>query len=235
MRSPFHRLCRRLKGSIRHGSARLSHGRGSVLTSSGSSSVGFKMYPRNGHAIENISHRQRDQLYSRHDTTYKISSAPDLISKTEKEQTFSMRDNTFHRNSTLILNSSSQVYSGPEDNSTEPHESLTESSTITFMDSYNLDESVENHTLQGVGMIYLKEFVLIDDDEDGDMSLREKTVTDFSVRDGKAADLVCGRLLSTSTDSLSECKDESSVRGPPPPEAAEAVHKKNPCCLCTLL
>lgn len=195
--------------------------------------VDFKMYPRNGHAMENNSQTWRDQLCSRDDTTYKISSAPDLFSKTEKEQKFSKRDETFYRNSALILDSSSQVYSGPEDNSTEPHESLTESSTITFVDGYTLEESVETHNPQGVGMIYLKEFVLIDDDEDGDMSLREKTVTDFSVMDGKAADLVCGRPLSTSTGSLSDCKDESSVRGRPP--EAETVHKKNHCCFCALL
>ncbi|XP_014869790.1 paralemmin-2 [Poecilia latipinna] len=193
------------------------------------------MYPGNGHTVEVNAHKRRDQLRSRGDTTHRVPSAPDLIPRTEKEQTFSVRGETFHRNSTPVLDSSSHIYSGPEDNSTEPHKSLTESSTITFVDGYTLEESVEYHSLQRAGTTYLKEFVLIDDDEDGDMSLREKTVTDFSVRDGNAADLVCGRLLSTSTGSLSESKDESSVRGPPPLEEVEAVHKDNPCCSCTVL
>ncbi|XP_036000528.1 uncharacterized protein si:ch211-12e13.12 [Fundulus heteroclitus] len=190
--------------------------------------MGVKMYPRNGHALESNSHTHRDQLSRRDDATYKVSSAPDLIPESGKEQTFGMGEQTFHRTSMLILDSSSQVYSGPEDNSTEPHESLTESSTFTFVDGYTLEEPVENHSpQQGVGRIYLKELVLIDDDEDGDMSLREKTVTDFSVRDGKAAELVCGRLLSTSTGSLSECREEGA--------RAEAVQGKKTCCSCTLL
>lgn len=193
------------------------------------------MHPGNGHVMEVNAHKRGDQVRSRDDTTHRVPSAPDLIPRTEKEQTFSMRGETFHRNSTPVLDSSSHIYSGPDDNSTEPHESLTESSTITFVEGYTLEESVEDHSLQGAGTTYLKEFVLIDDDEDGDMSLREKTVTDFSIRDGNAADLVCGRLLSTSTGSLSESKDESSVCGPPPPEEAEAVHKDGPCCSCTVL
>ncbi|XP_015252105.1 PREDICTED: paralemmin-2-like [Cyprinodon variegatus] len=189
--------------------------------------MGFKMYPKNGHAMENNPHTR-----SRDESTFKISSAPDFIPKTEKELKLSTKEERFYKNSALILDSSSQVYSGLDDNSTEPHESLTESSNVTFVDSYTLEESVDNHSLNEVGMIYLKEFVLIDDDEDGDMSLREKTVTDFSVRDGKAADLVCGRLLSTSTGF--DCKDESSFHGPTSPEEVRAEHKKN-CCFCTLL
>uniref|UniRef100_A0A3P8RSX7 Uncharacterized protein n=1 Tax=Amphiprion percula TaxID=161767 RepID=A0A3P8RSX7_AMPPE len=139
------------------------------------------------------------------------------------------------RNSSWMMDSSSQAYSGPEDNSTDPHETLTETSTLTFVDAHTMDESVENHSLDGVGMIYLKEFVLIDDDDDGDMSLREKTVTDLSVMDGKAADLVCGRLLSTSSCSFSECKEESSAPEAAPPEEAETAHEKKRCCFCTLL
>uniref|UniRef100_A0A8C4E8I3 Paralemmin-2 n=1 Tax=Dicentrarchus labrax TaxID=13489 RepID=A0A8C4E8I3_DICLA len=128
-----------------------------------------------------------------------------------------------------------QAYSGPEDNSTDPHETLTETSTLTFVDTHTMEESGENYSLHGVGMVYLKEFVLIDDDDDGDMSLREKTVTDLSVMDGKAADLVCGRLLSTSSGSLSECKEDTPAPEVPPPEEVETAHKKKCCCFCTIL
>uniref|UniRef100_A0A8C3G615 Uncharacterized protein n=1 Tax=Cyclopterus lumpus TaxID=8103 RepID=A0A8C3G615_CYCLU len=128
-----------------------------------------------------------------------------------------------------------QAYSGPEDNSTDPHETLTETSTLTFVDVHNLEDSAENYSLHGLGMVYLKEFVLIDDDDDGDMSLREKTVTDLSVMDGKAADLVCGRLLSTSSGSVSECKEECAAHEVPPPEEVETAHEKKRCCFCTVL
>uniref|UniRef100_A0AAR2K4S1 Si:ch211-12e13.12 n=1 Tax=Pygocentrus nattereri TaxID=42514 RepID=A0AAR2K4S1_PYGNA len=51
--------------------------------------------------------------------------------------------------------------------------------------------------------------ILIDEDDD-DMSLRERTVTDCSVTDGNAAQLVCGRLLSISSDSSpSVCEKQS--------------------------
>lgn len=132
-----------------------------------------------------------------------------------------------------MLDSSSQACSGAEDNSTDPHD-LTESSTLTFVDVHTTEDSAENHSGHGLGMVYLKEFVLIDDDDDGDMSLREKTVTDLSNMDGKAADLVCGRLLSTSSGTVSESKDESPAPEPPPIGSDPACEKKA-CCFCTLL
>nr|XP_008285297.1 PREDICTED: paralemmin-2-like [Stegastes partitus] len=193
--------------------------------------VGFKMFPGNGHVTENGSQARRDQVTG---GTGRMSSVADIISN-NREQKYNMKDESVFRNSTWMMDSSSQAYSGTEDNSTDPHETLTETSTLTFVDAHTMDESVENHSLHGVGMIYLKEFVLIDDDDDGDMSLREKTVTDLSVMDGKAADLVCGRLLSTSSCSVSECKEESSAPEVPPPEEAETAHGKKHCCFCTLL
>ncbi|XP_049907163.1 paralemmin-2-like [Epinephelus moara] len=196
-------------------------------------SVAYKMYPGNGHAIENGSHTKRDQVTSR-DGTGKMSSVPDIISNSQ-EQRCSMKDEGAQRNTMWMTDSSSQAYSGPEDNSTDPHETLTETSTLTFVDIHTMEDSAENHSLHGVGMVYLKEFVLIDDDDDGDMSLREKTVTDMSVMDGKAAELVCGRLLSTSSGSLSECKEESPAPEAPPPEAVETAHEKKRCCFCTVL
>ncbi|KAF1388832.1 hypothetical protein PFLUV_G00066810 [Perca fluviatilis] len=194
-------------------------------------SVAFKMYPGNGHALENGSHNRRDG-----DGTGKMSSVPDIISDSQDQMyRYSMRDDSVERNSTSMIDSSSQAYSGPEDNSTDPHEALTETSTLTFVDVHTMEESAENHSLHGVAMVYLKEFVLIDDDDDGDMSLREKTVTDLSVMDGKAADLVCGRLLSTSSGSVSECKEESLAPEAPPPGEVETARGKKRCCFCTVL
>ena len=192
--------------------------------------VAFRMYPGNCHTIENGSHNMRDQITSC-DGAGKL---PDIISRSQ-DQNYSMKDESVNRNSAWMMDSSSQAYSGPEDNSTDPHETLTETSTLTFVDGHIMEESADNHSLHGVGMVYLKEFVLIDDDDDGDMSLREKTVTDLSVMDGKAADLVCGRLLSTSSGSVSECKEESPAPEAPPPEEVKTAHEKKRCCFCTIL
>ncbi|CAG02463.1 unnamed protein product [Tetraodon nigroviridis] len=78
------------------------------------------------------------------------------------------------------------VDSSSQGESTDPQETLTESSTLTFVDAHAAEES---SSLGGVATVRLREFVLIDDDDDGDMSLREKTVTDVSVTGGAAADL----------------------------------------------
>lgn len=187
--------------------------------------VAIKMYSGNGHATENSSLGK---------VTSQDGKMPDIISNSQ-DHLDHMKDKSVHRDSMWMLDSSSQAYSGPEDNSTDPHESLTESSTLTFVDAQTMDDSAENHSLHEVGIVYLKEFVLIDDDEDGDMSLREKTVTDLSNTDGKAAELVCGRLLSTSSGTVSESKEESPVPEAHLPEDIETTHKKKHCCFCTIL
>ncbi|KAJ8006031.1 hypothetical protein DPEC_G00124040 [Dallia pectoralis] len=135
----------------------------------------------------------------------------------------------------LRESSSSPLCSGPEDNWTDAHETLTETSTMTFADEQTIDESGETHSLLGVIEVPVKEFVLIDDDDDGDMSLREKTVTDLSVMDGNAADLVCGRLLSVTTDMSSECKEECRSPEPLTPAPTESQTKKQRCCFCSIL
>ncbi|KAE8291658.1 Immediate early response 3-interacting protein 1 [Larimichthys crocea] len=181
--------------------------------------VAFKMYSGNGHATENGSHIRRDQVTSR-DGTGKMSSVPDVISNS-RDQRYNINDETVQRNSAWMMDSSSQAYSGAEDDSTDPHETMTETSTLTFVDAHTMEESVEDHSLHRVEMVYLKEFAMIDDDDDGDMSLREKTVTDLSVMNGKAAALVCERLMSTSSGSVSECKEESPAPEAPSPEEVE--------------
>lgn len=183
--------------------------------------VAFKLYSGNGHAADSTSHIKP---FGPHRDDF--SDNPDLRLKGQKEE-------GFQKNSTWVLETSSQAYSGPEDNSTDPPETMTETSTLTFVDTQILEES---HSLQGAGTIYLKEFVLIDDDDDGDMSLREKTVTDLSIMDGRAADLVCGRLMSTTSGSLTESREETAASPEaPPPDQPETLHTKRHCCFCTLL
>lgn len=118
-----------------------------------------------------------------------------------------------------VQRDSSTCTSGLED------ETLTESSTLTYTEN-----------LQGVQVVHLKEFVLIDDEDDGDMSLREKTVTDMSTADGRAAQLVCGRIASTSSDSLSEVEKKGEEPAwpaeAPPPEEEE---QKRCFCSCSIL
>lgn len=118
-----------------------------------------------------------------------------------------------------VQRDSSTCTSGLED------DTLTQSSTLTL---------AENQ--QGVQVVRLKEFVLIDDEDDGDMSLREKTVTDMSTADGRAAQLVCGRVASSSTDSMSEEKEGEEAAGPteaPPPEEEE--QRQHLCSSCSIL
>lgn len=120
-----------------------------------------------------------------------------------------------------IQRDSSTCTSGLED------ETLTESSTLTFAEN-----------LQAVQVVHLKEFVLIDDEDDGDMSLREKTVTDMSTADGRAAQLVCGRVASTSSDSLSDHQVKKWEEPAWPTEAPPPEEEEQPgrCfCSCAIL
>uniref|UniRef100_A0A3P8VKA0 Uncharacterized protein n=1 Tax=Cynoglossus semilaevis TaxID=244447 RepID=A0A3P8VKA0_CYNSE len=133
------------------------------------------------------------------------------------------------------MDSTSQAYSGAEDNSTDPQETLTETSNLTFMDAPTFDGPAENCSLHGVTTVCLKEFVLIDDDDDGDMSLREKTVTDLSIMNGRAAELVCGRVLAFSSSSESDCGEEETV-APETPTVEDVVTPQGSgrCCSCTV-
>ncbi|XP_072289403.1 uncharacterized protein [Eucyclogobius newberryi] len=131
------------------------------------------------------------------------------------------------KNTTWVLDMSSPA----EDNSTDPPETMTETSTLTFVDAQILEE-----TVPCTGGVYLKEFVLIDDEDDGDMSLREKTVTDISVMDSRAAELVCGRIVSTSSGSLTESKEGTPVSPEAPPaDLTQTLHARRRCCHCTIL
>uniref|UniRef100_A0A8B9HMN4 Si:ch211-12e13.12 n=1 Tax=Astyanax mexicanus TaxID=7994 RepID=A0A8B9HMN4_ASTMX len=97
--------------------------------------------------------------------------------------------------------------------------SLEKSSSMGVVDSSNMASSEDVRTL---ACVLRSEVILIDEDDD-DMSLRERTVTDCSVTDGNAAQLVCGRLLSVSSDSSpSVCERRSqSLAETPVPEQEE--------------
>lgn len=172
--------------------------------------VAFKTHPGNGHATADGSHS---------------------IVPNSHRRSSSAREAT-RRSSSGTVEPGSQAPSGAEENSTDPQETLTESSTLTFVDAHGTEES---SSLPGVGTVYLKEFVLIDDDDDGDMSLREKTVTDMSLMDGGAAELVCRRLFSSSSGSVSDGKVESAAPDDPRPEETGTTPDKPRCCLCSIL
>lgn len=126
------------------------------------------------------------------------------------------------RKPSWVTDSSSQA------GSADPHHALTQSSTLTLVDARGAEES-------SVGTTCLKEFVLIDDDDDGDMSLREKTVTDVWLTGGAAAELVCRRLFSSSSASVSDAREESPPPDAPRPEETPTSPEQTRCCLCSIL
>lgn len=192
-------------------------GGSSVLVSHDYQRVAFKTFPSNGHATENGSQPRRGQL---------AVCVPDVVPNHHGRSCKGTEGGP--RMSSWVLESSSQA----EENSTDPHDTLTESSTLTFVDAHTTEDS---SSLLGLGTVHLKEFVLIDDDDDGDMSLREKTVTDMSLMDGGAAELVCRRLFSTSSGSVSDGKVESPAPDQPGPEDSQRTKDKTRCCLCSIL
>ncbi|XP_029617774.1 paralemmin-2-like [Salmo trutta] len=173
--------------------------------------VVYEVYPGDVRIMENDAHSQRLFQVTNRDGGGKVPSPSDVVTNGRGQNDLQDQNAPKVCNVMLICDaSSSQPCSGPEDNSTDTHETLTETSTMTFVDAHTVYELGETHSLLCVMEVHInKEFVLIDDDDDGDMSLREKTVTNMSIMDGNAADLVCGRRLSISTDTYSECKEES--------------------------
>ncbi|XP_031672181.1 paralemmin-2 [Oncorhynchus kisutch] len=170
--------------------------------------------------MENGAHSQRQGLckVTSRDGGGNVPSPSGVVTNGRRQKDLQDQKAGNNSNSMLMCHASiSQPCSGPEDNSTEAHKTLTVTSTTIFVDAHTIDESSETHSLLGVMEVHIKEFVLIDDDDDSGMSLREKTVTDMSIMDVNAADLVCGKLPSITTDTSSECKEESLAPEPPPP------------------
>ncbi|XP_028318168.1 palm2 and akap2 fusion isoform X2 [Gouania willdenowi] len=88
--------------------------------------------------------------------------------------------------------------------------------TMVFLGYQDVEDTSESRRLLGFDGAVKAEVVLID--EDDEKSLREKTVTDISVIDGTAADLVSGRPTTSdaaSTELSSEGREPDSASSPP--------------------
>ncbi|TRZ04542.1 hypothetical protein DNTS_014387 [Danionella cerebrum] len=108
-------------------------------------------------------------------------------------------------------------------------------SLMGFIDSSNLESSEDIRTVACIQVDVKTEVVLIDEDDD-DMSLRERTVTDVSTTDGNAAELVCGRLMSISSSSSHSFCDERVMTSDERTEEQEPTKdQKRPCCLCVIV
>ncbi|XP_061654976.1 PALM2-AKAP2 fusion protein isoform X2 [Phyllopteryx taeniolatus] len=112
---------------------------------------------------------------------------------------------------------------GPE-LSSMPQTSAEHPVTMVFLGYQDLEDTSESQRLLGFDGAVKAEVVLID--EDDEKSLREKTVTDLSIIDGTAADLVSGRPVTSeavSTELSSDGREPNSAASPPPnPDANKA-------------
>ncbi|KAG1957914.1 paralemmin-2 [Pimephales promelas] len=116
---------------------------------------------------------------------------------------------------------------------------IDKSSLMGFIDSSYLESSEDVQTVPCIQVDVKTDVVLIDEDDD-DMSLRERTVTDMSTTDGNAAELVCGGLQSISSDSShSLCDGRSQEQGSimETPNEEQELPKKHTrsCCLCVII
>uniref|UniRef100_A0A3P8WYI8 Palm2 and akap2 fusion n=1 Tax=Cynoglossus semilaevis TaxID=244447 RepID=A0A3P8WYI8_CYNSE len=93
-----------------------------------------------------------------------------------------------------------------------PQASAEQPITMVFLGYQDVEDTSESRRLLGFDGAVKAEVVLID--EDDEKSLREKTVTDMSIVDGTAADLVSGRPGTFQTTTLSS--DPHPVLRPPP-------------------
>ncbi|KAI2664990.1 Paralemmin-2 [Labeo rohita] len=126
-----------------------------------------------------------------------------------------------------------------EDSLIDPSLDMDKSSLMGFIDSSNLESSEDVQTAPCIQVDVKTDVVLIDEDDD-DMSLRERTVTDLSTTDGNAAELVCGGLQSISSNSShSLCDGRSLEQGSTnetPQEKQEPPKKqKRTCCHCVII
>lgn len=118
--------------------------------------------------------------------------------------------------------------------------------TMVFLGYQDVEDVSESRRLLGFDGAVKAEVVLID--EDDEKSLREKTVTDLSIIDGTAADLVSGRPATSeaaSTELSSDGRDGAdSASSPPHGEAAPlppgltpatGTDKRKRCQCCILM
>ena len=119
--------------------------------------------------------------------------------------------------------------------------------TMVFLGYQDIEDVSESRRLLGFDGAVKAEVVLID--EDDEKSLREKTVTDISIIDGTAADLVSGRPATSeavSTELSSDGREPDSTSSPPanpdvnaaPPPGltpATGTDKRKRCQCCILM
>lgn len=102
------------------------------------------------------------------------------------------------------------------DLSSQPQASMEHPVTMVFLGYQDIEDTSESRRLLGFDGAVKAEVVLID--EDDEKSLREKTVTDISIIDGTAADLVSGRPATSeavSTELSSDGREPDSTSSPP--------------------
>uniref|UniRef100_A0A8C9XC28 Palm2 and akap2 fusion n=1 Tax=Sander lucioperca TaxID=283035 RepID=A0A8C9XC28_SANLU len=98
----------------------------------------------------------------------------------------------------------------------QPEASAEHPVTMVFLGYQDVEDTSESRRLLGFDGAVKAEVVLID--EDDEKSLREKTVTDMSIIDGTAADLVSGRPATSeavSTELSSDGREPDSTSSPP--------------------
>ncbi|KAF7662934.1 hypothetical protein LDENG_00222640 [Lucifuga dentata] len=146
----------------------------------------------------------------------------------------------------IITQPGSSVHPG-SDLSSPPQASAEHPITMVFLGYQDIEDLSESRRLLGFDGAVKAEVVLID--EDDEKSLREKTVTDISVIDGTAADLVSGRPATSegvSTELSSDGREPDSTSSPPAnPEAntapppgltpATGTDKRKRCQCCILM
>ncbi|XP_078812269.1 palm2 and akap2 fusion isoform X4 [Oryzias latipes] len=115
----------------------------------------------------------------------------------------------------IITQPGRSAQSGNEANC-PPQASMEHPVTMVFLGYHDVEDMSESRRLLGFDGTVKAEVVLID--EDDEKSLREKTVTDISVIDGTAADLVSGRPATSeaiSTELSSDGREQDSGSSPP--------------------
>uniref|UniRef100_A0A3Q2GKH9 Palm2 and akap2 fusion n=1 Tax=Cyprinodon variegatus TaxID=28743 RepID=A0A3Q2GKH9_CYPVA len=137
--------------------------------------------------------------------------------------------------------------SAPNELSSLPPASTEHPVTMVFLGYQDVEDTSESRRLLGFDGAVKAEVVLID--EDDEKSLREKTVTDISIIDGTAADLVSGRPATSeavSTELSSDGREPDSASSPPanqeeniaPPPSltpATGTDKRKRCQCCILM
>lgn len=128
-----------------------------------------------------------------------------------------------------------------------PQASVEHPVTMVFLGYQDVEDTSESRRLLGFDGAVKAEVVLID--EDDEKSLREKTVTDLSIIDGTAADLVSGRPATSegaSTELSSDGREPDSASSPnanpdscaaPPPglTPTTGTDKRKRCECCILM